>query len=36
MKTLSYSLMAIGFVLVFGGILAVINFGQPSEVFSSA
>lgn len=36
MKTLRYSLMAVGFVLVLGGIVAVINFDQPLEVFSSA
>jgi branched-subunit amino acid ABC-type transport system permease component len=36
METLSYSLMAVGFSLVFGGIVAVINFDQPSEVLSSA
>lgn len=35
METLSYSLMAVGFVLVLGGIVAVINFDQPSEVFLS-
>jgi hypothetical protein len=36
METLSYSLMAVGFSLVLGGIVAVINFDQPSEVLSSA
>jgi len=36
MKTLSYSLMAVGFALVLGGIVAIINFDQPSEVLSSA
>ncbi|GKS62955.1 hypothetical protein YTPLAS72_02590 [Nitrospira sp.] len=36
MKTLSYSLMAVGFALVLGGIVAIINFNQPSEALSSA
>jgi len=36
MKTLSYSLMAVGFPLVLGGMVAIINFDQPSEVPSSA
>ncbi|MBX3335880.1 MAG: hypothetical protein KF876_17245 [Nitrospira sp.] len=36
MKTLSYSLVAIGFALVLGGIVAIINFDQPSEALSSA
>lgn len=34
MKTLSYSLMIVGFVLVLGGIVSVFNFDQPSELFS--
>lgn len=36
MKTLTYSLMIVGLVLVLGGILAVFTFEQPSEVFSLA
>jgi hypothetical protein len=36
MKTLSYSLMTIGFVLVLAGIVSVFNFDQPSDVFSIA
>lgn len=36
MKTLSYSLMTVGMVLALGGIAAVFNFDQPSDVFSSA
>lgn len=35
MKSLSYSLIAVGFVLVLGGIVAIINLDQPSEVLSS-
>jgi hypothetical protein len=36
MKTFSYSLMTVGMVLALGGIVAVFNFDQPSDVFSSA
>ena len=36
MKTLSYSLMTVGMVLVLVGVVAVFNFDQPSSVFSSA
>lgn len=36
METLSYLLMAVGFVLVLGGIVAVISFDQPSEALLSA
>ena len=36
MKTLSYSLMTMGMVLVLVGVVAVFNFDQPSSVFSSA
>jgi uncharacterized membrane protein HdeD (DUF308 family) len=34
MKTLTYSLMTVGFVLVLAGIVAVFNFDQPSDLFS--
>jgi hypothetical protein len=34
MKTLSYSLMTVGILLVLGGIVAVFNFDQPSDLFS--
>ena len=34
MKTLGYSLMVLGMLLAFGGVVAVFNFDQPSEVFS--
>ncbi|MGC4095775.1 MAG: hypothetical protein QM706_01550 [Nitrospira sp.] len=34
MKTLSYSLMTVGMVLVLTGVVAVFNFDQPSDVFS--
>lgn len=36
MKTLSYSLMTVGMVLVIVGVVAVFNFDLPSNVFSSA
>jgi hypothetical protein len=36
MKTFGYSLMTVGMVLALGGIVAVFNFDQPSDVFSSA
>ena len=36
MKTLPYLLITVGFALVLGGIAAIINFDQPSEVLSSA
>ncbi|HWF60107.1 MAG TPA: hypothetical protein VN666_07335 [Nitrospira sp.] len=36
MKTLGYSLMMVGMTLALGGVVAVFNFDQPSEVFSSA
>jgi len=36
MKTFSYSLVTVGMVLALGGVVAVFNFDQPSEVFSSA
>lgn len=36
MKTLSYSLMTVGMALALGGVLAVFNFDQPSDVFSLA
>ena len=35
MKTLSYSLMTIGMALALGGVVAVFNFDQPSDAFSS-
>ena len=34
MKTLGYSLMVLGMLLAFGGVVAVFSFDQPSEVFS--
>ncbi|MBH0201167.1 MAG: hypothetical protein HP496_02410 [Nitrospira sp.] len=36
MKTLRYSLMTVGLVLALMGVVVVFNFGQPSDVFSSA
>ena len=36
MKTLSYSLVTVGMVLALGGVVAVFNFDQPSDVFSLA
>jgi hypothetical protein len=36
MKTLSYSLVTVGMVLTLGGVVAVFNFEQPSDVFSLA
>ena len=36
MKTLSYSLMTVGMVLALGGVVAVFNYDQPSDVFSLA
>lgn len=36
MKTLSYSLVTVGLVLALGGVVAVFDFDQPSDVFSSA
>lgn len=36
MKTLSYSFMPVGLVLALGGVVAVFNWDQPSDVFSSA
>lgn len=36
MKTLRYSLMTVGMVLTLGGVVAVFNFDQPSDAFSSA
>jgi hypothetical protein len=36
MKTLSYSLITVGMVLALGGVVAVFNFDQPSDEFSSA
>lgn len=36
MKTLSYLLVTVGMVLALGGVVAVFNFDQPSDVFSSA
>lgn len=36
MKTLNYSLMTVGMVLALGGVVAVFNFDQPSDAFSSA
>jgi protein-S-isoprenylcysteine O-methyltransferase Ste14 len=34
MKTLSYSLMTVGILLVLGGVVAVFNFDQPADLFS--
>jgi hypothetical protein len=36
MKTFSYPLMTVGMVLALGGVVAVFNFDQPSDAFSSA
>ena len=36
MKALGYSLMTIGMALVLGGVVAVFDFDQPSDVFSLA
>ena len=36
MKTLCSVLMVIGLVLALGGVMAVFNFDQPSDVFSLA
>jgi hypothetical protein len=36
MKTFSYSLMTVGMALALGGVVAVFNFDQPSDVFSLA
>ncbi len=36
MKTLSSSLVTVGMVLALGGVVAVFNFEQPSDVFSLA
>jgi protein-S-isoprenylcysteine O-methyltransferase Ste14 len=36
MKTLRYSLMVVGMALALGGVVAVFNFDQPSDVFSLA
>jgi hypothetical protein len=36
MKTLCYLLMMVGMVLALGGVVAVFNFDQPSDVFSLA
>jgi protein-S-isoprenylcysteine O-methyltransferase Ste14 len=36
MKTLSYSLVIVGMVLALGGVVAVFDFDQPSDVFSLA
>jgi protein-S-isoprenylcysteine O-methyltransferase Ste14 len=36
MKTLSYSLVTVGMVLALGGVVAVFDFDQPSDVFSLA
>jgi hypothetical protein len=36
MKALSYSLMTVGMALALGGVGAVFNFDQPSEMFSLA
>jgi len=35
MKTFGYSLMTVGLVLALMGVVAVFNFDQPSDVFSS-
>jgi hypothetical membrane protein len=35
MKTFRYSLMTVGLVLALMGVVAVFNFDQPSDVFSS-
>lgn len=36
MKTLSYWMVTVGMVLALGGVVAVFNFDQPSDVFSLA
>lgn len=36
MKALSYALLTAGLVLVVSGIVAVFDYGQPSELFSLA
>jgi len=36
MKTLGYFLVTVGMVLALGGIVAVFNFDQPSDMFSLA
>jgi hypothetical protein len=36
MKTLSYSFIPVGLVLALGGVVAVFNWDQPSDVFSLA
>ena len=36
MRNLSYSLMTVGMALALGGVVAVFNFDQPSDVFSLA
>lgn len=36
MTILRYSLMAVGMLLAVGGVVAVFNFDQPSDMFSSA
>ena len=36
MKTLGYLLVTVGMVLALGGIVAVFNFDQPSDMFSLA
>jgi protein-S-isoprenylcysteine O-methyltransferase Ste14 len=36
MKTLSYLLVTVGMMLALGGVMAVFNFDQSSDVFSSA
>ncbi len=36
MKAFSYSLMTVGMALVLGGVVAVFDFDQPSDVFSLA
>ena len=36
MKALSYSLTTVGMALVLGGVVAVFDFDQPSDVFSWA
>jgi len=36
MKTVCYVLMTVGMVLALGGVVAVFNFDQPSDMFSWA
>ena len=36
MKTLCYVLMTVGMVIALGGVVAVFNFDQPSDMFSLA